>query len=97
MPPPPDSSTNARPEPCPTPAEMTRDQREREDTSDMGTDAARWADHFTRLHGGDWGLMVGWFANAIEQGRSAGYEQGKQAGRDEWMRPLGGSATPPPA
>lgn len=36
------------------------------------TDAAMWADGFVKLHGGDWGLMVGWFANAIEVGREAG-------------------------
>jgi hypothetical protein len=43
------------------------------------TDAAVWTDEFFRLHGDrlsdiDWGLMVSWFANAIETGRTAGRE-----------------------
>lgn len=43
------------------------------------TDAAIWTDEFFRLHADrldqiDWGLMVSWFANAIEVGRSAGRE-----------------------
>jgi len=33
------------------------------------TDASRWAAEFVRLHGGDEGLMLAWFANAIEHGR----------------------------
>jgi hypothetical protein len=33
------------------------------------TDAAKWAREFVRLHGGDHGLMLTWFANAIEHGR----------------------------
>ena len=36
------------------------------------TDAAVWADEYVKLYGGDWGLMVAWFANAIETGRAAG-------------------------
>lgn len=41
------------------------------------TDAAVWTDEFMRLfpHGTDWGTMVGWFANAIEVGRSAGQRE----------------------
>lgn len=44
----------------------------------MGTDAAKWTDEFMRIHTDpktptlDWGAMVGWFANAIEAGRTAG-------------------------
>ena len=40
----------------------------------MGTDAQRWAEAFAQLHPGkgDPSLMIGWFANAIEAGRSAG-------------------------
>jgi hypothetical protein len=49
----------------------------------MGTDAAKWTDEFMRVQvervqanpeAGDldWGAMVGWFASAIEAGRSAG-------------------------
>jgi hypothetical protein len=44
----------------------------------MGTDAAKWTDEFMRVQAdpksgpSDWGAMVGWFANAIEAGRSAG-------------------------
>jgi hypothetical protein len=37
----------------------------------MGTDAQRWAQEFCVMHGGDEGLVIGWFANAIEAGRSA--------------------------
>ena len=33
------------------------------------TDAVRWAEAFVRMHGGDEGLMLTWFANAIETGR----------------------------
>ena len=36
------------------------------------TKADVWAAEFVRLHGGDEGLMMGWFANAIEVGRAAG-------------------------
>jgi hypothetical protein len=41
------------------------------------TDAKVWTDEFFRLHGDrlaevDWGLMISWFANAIEVGRIAG-------------------------
>ncbi|KKM03543.1 hypothetical protein LCGC14_1773390 [marine sediment metagenome] len=28
-------------------------------------DASAWAEEFVRLHGGDEGLMLSWFANAI--------------------------------
>lgn len=44
----------------------------------MGTDAAKWTDEFMRIAAAnpaiatDWGTMVGWFASAIETGRSAG-------------------------
>ena len=41
----------------------------------MGTDAAVWATEYEqRFPDGtpDWGTLVGWFANAIEAGRSAG-------------------------
>lgn len=33
------------------------------------TDASKWAREFVRLFGGDEGLMLAWFANAIEHGR----------------------------
>jgi len=36
------------------------------------TNALKWAEEFVRLHGGDTGLMLAWFANAIETGRRAG-------------------------
>lgn len=36
------------------------------------TDAMVWAEEFVRMHGGDVALMLTWFANAIEVGRSAG-------------------------
>lgn len=44
----------------------------------MGIDAAKWTDEFVRINPDvkvlpdTWGVMVGWFANAIEAGRSAG-------------------------
>jgi hypothetical protein len=34
----------------------------------LGTDAQLWAQEFVKLHGGDEGLMISWFANAIEAG-----------------------------
>ena len=38
---------------------------------EMGTDAAKWTEAFCEKFPdtSDWGLMVGWFANAIEAGR----------------------------
>lgn len=36
------------------------------------TDASVWARRFVAMHGGDEGLLLGWFANAIETGREAG-------------------------
>ena len=36
------------------------------------TDAAVWATEFIAMYGGDWYLMLTWFANAIEVGRAAG-------------------------
>ena len=41
----------------------------------MGTDATKWTNEFlVRFPEGtnDWGTLMGWFANAIEAGRSAG-------------------------
>lgn len=32
----------------------------------LGDDAMKWAEAFCQINGGDVGLMVGWFANAIE-------------------------------
>lgn len=40
----------------------------------MGTDAQKWAQEFVAIHGGDEGLMISWFAGAIEAGRAAGRE-----------------------
>ena len=39
----------------------------------VGLDANRWAEQFCAMHGGDVGLMIGWFANAIEAGRGSPY------------------------
>lgn len=44
------------------------------------TDGQKWAQEFMRLFGDrrdeiDEGLMIGWFANAIETGRRAGEGQ----------------------
>jgi len=36
-------------------------------------DASKWAAEFVRMHGGDEGLMLSWFANAI----MAGYDRGR--------------------
>ena len=38
----------------------------------IGTNASLWAEEFVKRFGGDEGLMIGWFANAIEAGREAG-------------------------
>ncbi|MDQ2782216.1 MAG: hypothetical protein M3Y26_06730 [Actinomycetota bacterium] len=36
------------------------------------TDAGVWADEFAKVQpDADWGLMVGWFANAIQAGLTA--------------------------
>ncbi len=43
----------------------------------MGTDAAIWAAAYEERFPDktpDWGTLVGWFANAIEAGRTAGRE-----------------------
>lgn len=43
--------------------------------SHMGVDAMKWAEQFCARFGTDVtdeGLMLGWFANAIESGRNAG-------------------------
>lgn len=42
----------------------------------LGTDGQVWAREFVARHGGDEGLMLSWFANAIEAGRSAGLRRG---------------------
>lgn len=61
------------------------------------TDAMEWAEEFCAAFvvvgrpgcavddSDNVGLMVGWFANAIETGRSAGFREGQQA-----PRPTGG-------
>lgn len=42
----------------------------------MGTDAQVWANEFMKRHPGlDKDDLIGWFANAIEAGRSAGIRQ----------------------
>jgi hypothetical protein len=56
------------------------------------TDAQVWAQEFVRLHGGDEGLMIGWFANAIETGRGAQRESEREAFaafRESWERLTG--------
>lgn len=37
----------------------------------MGTDATRWAEQFCMSNDVDEGLMISWFANAIEAGKNA--------------------------
>ena len=60
---------------------MTNEERLR-----STTDAAVWAEEFCRVMRAyvvpviDEGLMISWFANAIEMGRQAGHEQGYAAG-----------------
>ena len=64
------------------------------------TNAAVWAEEFCRLFvvctsddlvdDDRVGLMIGWFANAIETGRQAGYEQGYADGQRETSHALMG-------
>ena len=45
---------------------------------EVGTDARKWAEAFMQIFpdtGLDEGIMIGWFANAIENGRDAGLAQ----------------------
>jgi hypothetical protein len=58
------------------------DEESAGDTLDrLGTDAQLWAREFVALAPPtDVGTMIGWFANAIETGRSAGYSRGYHAG-----------------
>jgi hypothetical protein len=51
----------------------------------IGTDGALWAQEFCNQFGGDGdpgSAIHGWFANAIEAGRSAGYSEGLRYGKD---------------
>lgn len=48
-----------------------------------GTDAMRWAEQYAGMHGGDVGLLVGWFANAIEAGRNAHIQA--TVSLDQWL------------
>ena len=49
----------------------------------MGTDAEKWAASFCeKFPEVDQGLMLGWFANAIEAGRTAGWNAGV-----DWVDP----------
>jgi hypothetical protein len=43
------------------------------------TDAMVWAREYVRMHGGDEGLMLSWFANAIETGRDFGSKLAREA------------------
>lgn len=36
----------------------------------IGTDAHKWAKEYQKRYGGDEGNLIGWFANAIEAGRT---------------------------
>lgn len=58
----------------------------------MGTDAAKWTDEFMRIRhekgpfanpNEEWGVMVGWFANAIGAGETKGLQDGLKD-RTEW-------------
>lgn len=44
-----------------------------------GTDAAKWAEQFCGMFEceADEGTMIGWFANAIEAGRAAGFNESR--------------------
>ena len=45
---------------------------------EMGVDVSKWAASFCeRFPDNDEGTMLGWFANAIEAGRAAGYADGR--------------------
>lgn len=62
----------------------------------LGTDAQLWAREFVALSPPtDEGTMIGWFANAIETGRSAGYARGRDdqaAGVGTWPPGWGAEA-----
>ena len=58
------------------PRTLTADGPEPVSLDDMGTDGQKWAQAFVDRFGGDEGLMIGWFANAIEAGRTAGMASG---------------------
>jgi hypothetical protein len=45
-------------------------------------DAAKWAAEFVRLFGGDEGLMLGWFANAIMTGYDEAMRRQSPAARE---------------
>lgn len=47
-------------------------------------DALDWAREFVKLHGGDEGLMLSWFANAI----MTGHDKGRQWMRDALVKEL---------
>ena len=50
----------------------------------MGTDGSKWAKEFTKKFPDvDEGLMLGWFCNAIEAGREAGYKKYKDDGKPQ--------------
>lgn len=76
---------NAAIEAC---SELTKERSDGERLAYMGTDATRWVEEFTKLHGGDEGLMLGWFANAIEAGRTAGMGDQRKSDEDERLRSL---------
>jgi hypothetical protein len=81
-------------------AELDREIKERFDArmSRAGdipedTDAEKWASFFIRTIQGpefevpnvwDHNYMTGWFANAIERGRTAGYHEGLVAAKEPW-------------
>ncbi len=66
----------------------------------MGTDAAKWAEQWVAIcqnhfdekghpypdHVIDEGWMISWFANAIEAGRTAGFDKGYNEGYDQAVR-----------
>jgi hypothetical protein len=50
--------------------------------AEMGTDASKWVDEYMDRFGDevpDEGTLLGWFANAIEAGRSAGITEDTDA------------------
>jgi hypothetical protein len=50
----------------------------------LGTNGELWAQAFCERHGGDLDVVLGWFANAIEAGRSAGWTAGCEQERKRW-------------
>lgn len=67
-------------------ARLMEDGGRRESDGDllarMGADGTLWAAEFHKRFGGDEGSLTGWFANAIEAGRSAALAKARPPAAD---------------